>query len=199
MHPVSAYAYIRQLTDRQLPILQQQQPISLRQGRNLSNEYISRNISVEAKKPIIIANSTVPITTHLSPHILLPAMSPAAEEELTCRNPSKPNGISTLRTTFCRAMRRMCPKMDSSPTSLRASTTNTGSCEPPSILLLRKAVVGFHHYQAYKKARSQRTPTSVVSQISTSSRPPIWTACLNPRSFYFGPGYLSLRLTIHFI
>jgi hypothetical protein len=148
--PVPAHAYIRQLTDHQLPILQQQRPISLRQDQNLNNGCIARNISVEVKKSIIIANSIMPITIRPSLHILLPAMSPAAEEELTCRNPSKPNGISTLKTTFCRAMRRMCPKMDASLTSLRASTTNTGSCKQLFILSLQKV----SPLSGYKKAHS---------------------------------------------
>ena len=141
--PVPAHAYRRQLTDRQLPILQQQRPISLRQDQNLSNECIAGNIAVEAKKPIIIVNSTTTITTHLLLHILFPAMSPAVEEELTCRKHLKPNYISMLRTTFYRAMRCMYPKMDASLTSLRASTTNTGSCKQLSISSLQKAVAGF--------------------------------------------------------
>jgi hypothetical protein len=142
--PAPAHAYIRQLTDRQLPILQQQRHISLRQDQNLSNECIAGNITVEAKKPTIIVNSTTTITTRPPLHILFPAMSPVAEEELTCRKLLKPNGISMLRTTFYRAMMCMWPKMEASRTSLRVSMTNTGSCKQlsrsPS---LQKAVVDF--------------------------------------------------------
>ena len=161
--PVPAHAYIRQLTDRQLPILQQQRHISLRQDQNLNNECITGNIAVEAKKPTIIVNSTTTITTHLLQHILFPAMSPAAEEELTCRKHLKPNGISMLRTTFYRATRCMCPKMEASWTSLRASTTNTGSCKQLSRSFAASGGRGgLHHSQAVRR-HTLRGPTRLNS------------------------------------
>ena len=166
--PVPAHAYIRQLTDRQLPILHQQRHISLRQDQNLSNECITGNIAVEAKKPTIIVNSTTTITTHLLQHILFPAMFPAVEEELTCRKRLKPNCISMLRTTFYRATRCMCPKMEASSatrTSLRASMTNTGSCKQLSrSFVASEGRGGFHRFQAVRR-HTLRGPNPFNSQL----------------------------------
>lgn len=183
--PVPAHAYIRQLTDRQLPIPQQQRHTSLRQDQNLSNECIAGNISVEAKKPTIIVNSTTTITTRLPLHILFPAMSPAAEEELTCRKPLKPTGISMLRTTFYRATRCMCPKMEASRTSLRASTTNTGSCKQLSrSFVASEGRGGFHHFQAVRRHTLRGPNPLILSQISTSCRPPFELLALTLGPFF---------------
>jgi hypothetical protein len=142
------------------------------------------NITVEVKKPIIIVNSTTRITTRLSLHIPLPAMSPAAEEELTCRNPLKPNGISTLWTTFYRAMRCMCPKMEANLTSLRASTTNTGSCKQ----LSRSSL---HHLQPIRRAHSQ---PQLSAKFLLLAGPPL-NYLLQSSILLFGSDYLSLSIS----
>ena len=126
--PAPVRAGMRQLTNQQLPILQQQRHISLRPGRSLNNEFIAESIAVEARKLTIIASSTTIITTHLLPHIPHRAMSPAAEEEPIYHR-LRPNGISMLRTTFYRAMMSMCRTTEVSRTSPRTRTTSIGSCK----------------------------------------------------------------------